>query len=78
MILLIAPSTYYRAKDLFDNSLRRSKRRQHDDYLLIEITRICQNSKCRYGARKFWQQLKAEGVKVARCTIMKNQDLQDV
>ncbi len=68
-ILPIAPSTYYRAKALADNPLRRSKRRQHDDYLIHEITRIWQDSKCRYGARKVWQQLKIEGVQVARCTI---------
>ncbi|MDE4456115.1 hypothetical protein EPB74_12715 [Psychrobacter sp. DAB_AL62B] len=28
-----------------------------------------QDSKCRYGARKVWQQMKADGLSVARCTV---------
>lgn len=68
-VLPIAPSTYYRAKDLSDNPQKRSLRSQHDDYYLSEIKRIWQDSKCRYGARKVWQQMKADGVKVARCTV---------
>ena len=68
-VLPIAPSTYYRAKDLEDCPEKRSLRSQHDDYYLREIKRIWQDSKCRYGARKVWQQMKADGLKVARCTI---------
>jgi len=80
-VLPIAPSTYYRTKDLADNPEKYAKRHQHDDYLIGEIRRIWQDSKCRYGARKVWQQLKADGVKVARCTIerlMKQYGLQGV
>ncbi|WP_413786546.1 IS3 family transposase [Psychrobacter sp. HII-4] len=68
-VLPIAPSTYYRAKELEENPEKRSQRSQHDDFYLNEIKRIWKNSKCRYGARKVWQQLKAEGIHPARCTI---------
>ncbi|WP_438012331.1 IS3 family transposase [Psychrobacter raelei] len=68
-VLPIAPSTYYRAKELEENPEKRSQRSQHDDFYLNEIKRIWKNSKCRYGARKVWQQLKAEGIHSARCTI---------
>ena len=80
-VLPIAPSTYYRAQDLSDNPHKRSLRSQHDDYYLSEIKRIWQDSKCRYGARKVWQQMKADGLKVARCTIerlMRQHGLQGV
>ena len=68
-VLPIAPSTYHSAKDLEDCPEKRSLRSQHDDYYLSEIKRIWQDSKCRYGARKVWQQMKADGLKVARCTV---------
>ena len=81
IILPIAPSTYYRAKDLESYPEKRSLRSQHDDYYLSEIKRIWKNSKCRYGARKVWQQMKADGLKVARCTVerlMKQYGMQGV
>ncbi|MGP5069711.1 MULTISPECIES: IS3 family transposase [Psychrobacter] len=68
-VLPIAPSTYYRAQALSDNPHKRSLRSQHDDFYLSEIIRIWQDSKCRYGVRKVWQQMKADGLKVTRCTI---------
>ena len=68
-VLQIAPSTYHRAKDLSDNPHKHSLRRQHDDDYISEIKHIWQDSKCRYGARKVWQQMKADGLKVARCTV---------
>jgi len=80
-VLPIAPSTYYRTKKLADNPSMHSKRHQHDEYLIGEIRRIWQDSKCRYGVRKVWQQLKTDGVRVARCTIerlMKQYGLQGV
>jgi len=80
-VLPIAPSTYYRAQDLSDNPHKRSLRSQHDDYYLREIKRIWQDSKCRYGARKVWQQMKADGIYIARCTVerlMRQHGLQGV
>ena len=49
--------------------------------LLSEIKRIWQDSKCRYGVRKVWQQMKVDGIKIARCTVerlMKQHGLQGV
>ena len=63
-VLPIAPSTYHRAKDLESYPEKRSLRSHHDAYYLREIKRIWQDSKCRYGARKVWQQMKADGLKV--------------
>ena len=68
-VLPIAPSTYYRAKDLESCPEKRSLRQQHDDYYIGEIKRIWQDSRCRYGVRKVCQQMKADGVKVARYTV---------
>ena len=68
-VLPIAPSTYYRAKELEFSPEKRSQRSQHDDFYLNEIKRIWQDSKCRYGTRKVWKQLKAEGIHPARCTV---------
>ena len=68
-VLPIAPSTYHRIKDLEDCPEKRSLRSQHDDYYISEIKRIWQDSKCRFGTRKIWQQMKADGIKVSRCTI---------
>ncbi len=68
-VLPIAPSTYYRAKELEFSPEKRSQRSQHDDLYLKEIKRIWKDSKCRYGARKVWKQLKSEGVHPARCTV---------
>ena len=68
-VLPIAPSTYYRAKELEESPEKRSQRSQHDEFYLGEIKRIWKDSKCRYGARKVWKQLKSEGVHPARCTV---------
>ena len=80
-VLPIAPSTYHRAKDLEDCPEKRSLRSRHDDLYISEIRRIWTDSKCRYGARKVWQQMKADGIHVARCTVerlMKQYGLQGV
>ena len=72
---------YQRAKDLESYPEKRSLRSQHDDFYLNETKRIWQDSKCRYGACKVWQQMKADELKVARCTVerlMKQYGLQGV
>ena len=56
-VLLIAPSTYHRAKELEYCPEKCSLRSQHDDFYISEIRRIWQDRKCRYGARKVWQQM---------------------
>ena len=68
-VLPIAPSTYHRKKYLANNPEKRSLRSQHDDYYISEIKHIWQDSKCRYGVRKVWQQMKADGIHVARYTV---------
>ena len=80
-VLPIAPSTYYREKYLANNSEKRSLRQQHDDFYISEIKHIWQDSKSRYGMRKVWQKMKADGIRVARCTIerlMRQHGLQGV
>ena len=80
-VLPIAPSTYHREKYLANNLVKRYLRSQHDDFYISEIRRIWQDSKCRYGIRKIWQQMKADGLKVARCTVerlMRQHGLQGV
>lgn len=80
-VLPIAPSTYYRAKDLESCPEKPSLRSQHNDFYLSKIKRIWQDSKCRYGVRKVWQQMTADGIHVARCTVerlMKQYVLQGV
>ena len=72
---------YQRAKDLESYPEKRSLRSQHDDFYLNETKRIWQDSKCRYGACKVWQQMKADELKVARCTVerlMKQYGLQGI
>ena len=74
-VLPIAPSTYHRAKDLECCPEKRSLRSHHDDYYLSEIKRIWHDSK------KVWQQMKADVLKVARCTVerlMKQYGMQGV
>jgi putative transposase len=62
--LQFAPSTYRAAK-------RRPvcARRQRDELLKPEITRVHAENFGVYGADKVWAQLNREGVPVARCTI---------
>lgn len=79
--LPIAPSTYRLAKGLEIHPEKRSLRSHHGGFYISEIKRIWQDRKCRYGTRKVWQQMKADGIKVARCTVdrlMKQHGLQGV
>lgn len=68
-VIPIAPSTYHRAKDLECCHEKHSLCIQHDDDYLSEIKPIWQVRKCRYGARKIWKQMKANGLMVAWCTV---------
>ena len=80
-VLPIAPSTYHREKYSANNPEKPSLRSQHGDFYIGEIRRIWQDSKCRYDVRKAWQQMKADGTYLARCTLerlMKQHSLQGV
>ena len=80
-VLPIAPSTYYRCKDLEKNPDKRSHRAKRDEMLESEIRRVWDENRQVYGARKVWKQLNREWVFVARCTVerlMKKLGLQGI
>jgi putative transposase len=62
--LQFAPATYYAA-----SGRQPSPRRQRDDRLKAEITRVWNEHRQVYGADKVWAQLNREGLPVARCTV---------
>lgn len=68
-VLPIAPSTYYRCKQIQTHPDQRSARAQRDDRLKPEITRVYDENHRAYGARKVWKQLNREDIQVARCTV---------
>ena len=67
--LPIAPSTYYRCKQLEREPERRSQRAKSDEQLMREIQRVWEESHRNYGARKVWKQLHRETIPAARCTV---------
>ena len=68
-VLPIAPSSYYRYKDLEQHPDKRSYRARRDDALAVEIRRVWDENHSVYGARKVWKQLNREWIFVARCTV---------
>lgn len=68
-VLPIAPSTYYRWKDLERNPDKRSQRAKRDEMIEEEIQRVWDENRHVYGARKVWKQLNRECIFVARCTV---------
>ena len=68
-VLPIAPSTYYRCKDLQANPDKRSKRVKREEQLRIEIKRVWQENHGVYGARKVWKQLKREWIMTDRGVV---------
>lgn len=77
-VLPIAPSTYYRCKDLAQHLDKRSARAQRDEQLSAEITRVYQENHRVYGARKVWKQLNRESITVARCTVERLMKVLDI
>jgi transposase InsO family protein len=67
--LQIAPSGYWRHAAQQRNPTLRCARAQRDDRLIPHIERVWQVNLQVYGADKVWQQMKREGVCVARCTV---------
>jgi len=57
-VLPIAPSAYYRAKDLSDNPEKCSQRQWHVDFYISEISGIWLDSKCRYECVRFGSRCK--------------------
>jgi putative transposase len=65
-VLQIAPSTYYAVKAREREPCQRAR---SDASMLVEIRRVYEASRGRYGARKVWLQLRREGIEIARCTV---------
>jgi transposase InsO family protein len=68
-VLPIAPSTYYAQKAKQAEPERRSARAKRDGQLCVAIDRVWNENFQVYGVRKVWEQLKREGLVVARCTV---------
>jgi putative transposase len=68
-VLPIAPSVYYEAKARAREPHRRPARTRRDEQLSEQIRRLWYEHRAVYGVRKVWNQLKREGVAVARCTV---------
>ncbi|WP_244428788.1 IS3 family transposase, partial [Escherichia coli] len=69
--LHIAPSTYYHCQQQRHHPDKRSARAQRDDWLKKEILRVYDGNHQVYGVRKVWRQLLREGIRVARCTVVR-------
>jgi len=79
--LQVAPSGYRRHAARLRNPALLPARIRRDQALLPQIERIWRANLQVYGADKVWQQLKREGVAVARCTVerlMRRQGLRGV
>ena len=70
-VLPIVPSTYYRWKSIEADPDKASRRRKRDIFLCSRIDLYWQKSGRRYGAVKIWHDLVEEGIKVARCTVVR-------
>jgi transposase InsO family protein len=68
-VLPIAPSRYYELKAREREPHRRPARVRRDEQLGEQIRRVWHENRAVYGVRKVWNQLKREGLAVARCTV---------
>ena len=68
-VLPIAPSLYYEFKAREREPERRPTRTRRDEQLGEHIRRVWHDNRAVYGVRKVWNQLKREGLAVARCTV---------
>lgn len=69
--LPIAPSTYCRRKAIEADPETASKRSRRDAFPRAGTDRHWRKSGHRYGAVKIWHDLLGEGIKVARCTVVR-------
>jgi putative transposase len=72
-VLQVAPSTYYAAL-----SRQPSVRRQRDEALKVEITRVHRDNFGVYGVEKVWRQLHREGIQVGRDRVARLMDELDL
>ena len=68
-VLPIAPSTYYRCKDLEQYPDKRSHRVKRYESLEPEVRRVYEENRSVYGARKIWKQLNRESIPVGRWSV---------
>jgi len=69
-VLPIAPSTYYRCKDLDQHPDKRSYRVKRYESLEPEVRRrVYEENRSVYGARKIWKQLNRESIPVGRWSV---------
>src|SRR5579871_6436899 len=68
-VLPIAPSTYFRHKQLQQYPTKRSARAQRDDELMAIIRRVWREHYEVYGPRKVWKQMGREGLHATRCRV---------
>ena len=68
-VLQVAPSAYRRHAAEQRDPTRRCARARRDETLMAHIERVWNDNLQVYGADKVWQQLKREGLTVARCTV---------
>jgi transposase InsO family protein len=68
-VLPIAPSTYFRHKQLQQDPTKRSARARRDEELMAIIRRIWTEHHEVYGPRKVWKQMGREGLRAARCRV---------
>ena len=68
-VLPIAPSTYYRCKDLEAYPDKRSYRVRRYEALEPQVQRVWDENHGVYGARKVWKQLNREFIPVGRWTV---------
>ena len=68
-VLPIAPATYYARAAIAADPELASDRAKRDVRDTVEIRRVFDASKKRYGARKVWHQLRREQRDIARCTV---------
>lgn len=68
-VLRIAPSTYFDRAVIARDPTRASDRPKSDANMCSEISRVFDDNRRVYGARKIWHALRREGHDVARCTV---------
>ena len=68
-VLPIAPSTYYRCKDLERSPDKRSHRVKRYESLEPEVLRVWEENRSVYGAHKLWKELNRESIPVGRWSV---------
>ena len=68
-VLPIAPSTYYVHAARQADPTKRPERAKSDAENMIKIQQVFDENYQVYGVQKVWNQLKREGMDIARCTV---------